>query len=83
MKRKLAILAALVVLAFGLSLIAGKTWIPPQIWFSGDPRVAIIVELRLPRALLGLARGRGADLEELGHGRGTTDRSRGHRERAE
>ena len=57
MNRKLALLAALVILAFGLSLIAGKTWIPPQIWFSGDPRVAIIVELRLPRAILGLALG--------------------------
>ncbi len=54
---KLALLALLVVLAFGLSLIAGKTWIPADAWFSADPRFAIIVELRLPRALLGLAIG--------------------------
>ncbi|MDB5704564.1 MAG: transporter permease [Sphingomonas bacterium] len=57
MKRRLALLVLLVVLAFALSLVAGKTWIPPQAWFSPDPRFAIIVGLRLPRALLGLAIG--------------------------
>jgi iron complex transport system permease protein len=57
MTRKLAFLIGLVVLAFGLSLIAGKAWVPPAAWFSPDPRFAIIVELRLPRAILGLAIG--------------------------
>lgn len=57
MKLKLALLVTLVMLAFALSLVAGKTWIPPGAWFSGDPRWAIMVELRLPRAILGLAIG--------------------------
>ena len=57
MTRKLALLIGLVALAFGLSLVAGKTWVPPSAWFSPDPRFAIIVELRLPRAILGLAIG--------------------------
>ena len=53
MMRKLASLVVLVALAFGLSLVAGKAWVPPSAWFSPDPRFAIIVELRLPRAILG------------------------------
>jgi iron complex transport system permease protein len=57
MKLKLALLALLVVLAFGLSLVAGKAWVPVSAWFSTDPRWAIIIELRLPRAVLGLAIG--------------------------
>ena len=57
MTRKLAFLIGLVVFASGLSLIAGKAWVPPSAWFSPDPRFAIIVELRLPRAILGLAIG--------------------------
>ena len=54
---KLAALAALVVLLFGLSLVAGKVWVPADAWFSGDPLWRIVVELRLPRAVLGLAVG--------------------------
>ena len=50
---KLAILAALVVAAFALSLIAGKQWLP----LDGDAARAIMIELRLPRALIGLALG--------------------------
>lgn len=50
-------LTGLVVLAFALSLVAGKLWVPLSAWGSGDPRWWIIVELRLPRALLGLAIG--------------------------
>jgi iron complex transport system permease protein len=42
---------------FALSLIAGKVWVPPDAWFSGDPRWTIIVELRVPRAVLGAALG--------------------------
>lgn len=57
MKPKLFLLALLVGAAFALSLVAGKTWIPPSSWFSADPRAAIMIELRLPRALLGLAIG--------------------------
>jgi len=60
--RRLALLAALVVAAFLLSLIAGKYWIPPAMWFSPDPRWAIVTELRLPRAILGLTLGAGLGL---------------------
>jgi len=62
MTRRLASLAALVVAAFLMSLIAGKYWIPPAIWFSPDPRWAIVTELRLPRAILGLTLGAGLGL---------------------
>jgi len=54
---KLALLVALVVVLFAASLIAGKVWVPLAAWGSGDPRWPIIVELRLPRAVLGLAVG--------------------------
>jgi iron complex transport system permease protein len=54
---KLAALTLLVVLLFALSLIAGKVWVPISAWFSVDPLWWIIVELRLPRAVLGLAIG--------------------------
>jgi iron complex transport system permease protein len=50
-------LTLLVALLFAGSLIAGKVWVPPAAWFSHDPRWWIIVELRLPRAMLGLAIG--------------------------
>ncbi|MHA6719035.1 FecCD family ABC transporter permease [Sphingomonas sp. RS6] len=50
-------LAALVALLFAGSLIAGKFWVPLSAWFSHDPRWWIIAELRLPRAILGLAIG--------------------------
>jgi len=42
---------------FVLSLLAGKVWVPPADWFSGDLGSIIMVELRLPRAILGLAIG--------------------------
>ncbi|MDQ2878591.1 MAG: iron ABC transporter permease [Pseudomonadota bacterium] len=57
MRARLLLLAGLVVLAFVLSLAAGKVWISPGWWLSGDPRAAIITELRLPRAILGLVLG--------------------------
>lgn len=57
MKAKLTILLLAVVFAFLFSLAAGKAWVPPSAWFSPDPRFAIIVELRLPRAILGAAIG--------------------------
>lgn len=53
----LALLGALTAAGFLLSLVAGKVWVPLSAWGSDDPRWWIIVELRLPRALLGLAIG--------------------------
>lgn len=50
-------LALLVLLGFGLSLAAGKVWVPLSAWTNGDPRWWIIADLRLPRAILGLAIG--------------------------
>ena len=58
--RRLPVLVALalvLLIGFGFSLTAGKIWVPLSAWGSGDPRWWIIVELRLPRALLGLAIG--------------------------
>jgi iron complex transport system permease protein len=57
MRRKLAWLGLLVAAAFALSLMAGKLWIPPAVWFGHDANAAILFELRLPRAVLGLAIG--------------------------
>lgn len=53
----LALLTGLAVLLFAGSLMAGKVWVPFSAWFSSDPRWWIILELRLPRAILGLAIG--------------------------
>ncbi len=50
-------LALLVAALFGLSLMAGKAWVPLDAWWSGDPRSAIILDLRIPRAGLGLLLG--------------------------
>ena len=50
-------LAVLVTLLFAGSLMAGKAWVPFGAWFSADPGWWIIAELRLPRAVLGLAIG--------------------------
>ncbi|RYY39454.1 MAG: iron ABC transporter permease, partial [Sphingomonadales bacterium] len=50
-------LAALVALLFVGSLMAGKAWVSFDAWFSAEPGWWIIVELRLPRAVLGLAIG--------------------------
>lgn len=50
-------LALLVVLLFFASLMAGKAWVPPSVWFGGDDRWWIVFELRLPRAILGAAIG--------------------------
>lgn len=48
----LLLLAGLAVLLFGLSLISGRVWVPPSAWASADPRWWIILELRVPRAVL-------------------------------
>ncbi|MDB5694899.1 MAG: transporter permease [Sphingomonas bacterium] len=54
---KLTAVTALVALLLVLSLGAGKVWVPPTAWFGSDPLARIIVELRMPRALLGLLLG--------------------------
>src|SRR3546814_13316702 len=54
---KLAVLAVVVVVLFGASLMAGKLWVPFSAWWSADPLCRIILELRLPRAVLGLVLG--------------------------
>jgi len=51
------LLGLLVVAGFGLSLVAGKVWVSPDLWGSDDPRAWIIAELRLPRAILATAIG--------------------------
>jgi iron complex transport system permease protein len=53
-----ALLAA-IILAAGLSLLAGKVWIAPMELLAGDERWAIIAELRLPRMMLALLIGAG------------------------
>jgi iron complex transport system permease protein len=51
------LLMILTVAAFLLSLMAGKVWIWPTTWLSDAPDGWIFLELRLPRALLGLGIG--------------------------
>jgi len=46
-------LAALVALLFGLSLLAGKVWLAPSLWLEPGPARWILLDLRLPRAILG------------------------------
>ena len=50
-------LALLAAALFAGSLMAGKAWVPLDAWWSGDPRWAIVTQLRLPRAVLGLLLG--------------------------
>ncbi|ONF95528.1 FecCD family ABC transporter permease [Sphingomonas jeddahensis] len=50
-------LALLVAALFAASLLVGKAWVPLDAWWSGDPRWAIVTQLRVPRALLGLLLG--------------------------
>jgi iron complex transport system permease protein len=49
-------LGLLVIVLAGLSLMAGRVWVPWSAWVSWgqDPRWAIIFELRVPRTLLGI-----------------------------
>ncbi len=49
---KLTLTFALIT-AFFLSVISGKVWIAPELWFSDTPDGWIMTELRLPRAILG------------------------------
>ena len=57
MTRLSAWLALAVVLAAMLSVAAGKVWVPLDAWTAADPRAIIIVELRLPRTVLGIVVG--------------------------
>lgn len=50
-------LLPLLILAFLLSMMAGKTFIPPTEWLGGGAEGLIMAELRLPRAILGLSIG--------------------------
>lgn len=52
-----ALLFLLTLAAFLLSLMAGKVWIWPTSWAAGNADGWIFLELRLPRALLGLCIG--------------------------
>ncbi|WP_445192159.1 FecCD family ABC transporter permease [Sphingomonas sp. Tas61C01] len=54
---RLGMLATLVAMLFAMSLLCGKTWVPPVAFFSDDPRWWIILQLRLPRAVLGCTLG--------------------------
>lgn len=55
-KRLLVYCGLLVMLALlsGLSLLAGRVWVPLSAWNASDPRWAIIIDLRVPRTILGL-----------------------------
>ncbi|KQV57250.1 MULTISPECIES: iron ABC transporter permease [unclassified Caulobacter] len=50
------VLAALLVVLFGLGLCAGRVWTPWSAWTShgADPRWAIVFGLRLPRTILAI-----------------------------
>jgi iron complex transport system permease protein len=54
---KLLAMGALVMLLVALSLGAGKVWVAPTAWFGPDPLARIILELRLPRAILAVLLG--------------------------
>lgn len=59
MLRRIALYAGLLVLLAvlaGLSLIAGRVWVPLSAWnvASSDPRWASIADLRVPRTILGM-----------------------------
>ncbi len=50
-------LASALVIAVALSLMAGRVWIPFDHWLSGDLKSLIIIDLRLPRACIGICIG--------------------------
>lgn len=55
-------LAILVAALFALSLLAGKVWLPPADFFHAGPAAWIVLDLRLPRAILALFIGAGLGL---------------------
>lgn len=52
-------LSAALIAVMGLSLLTGRVWLSPLDWLAGDTRALIILELRLPRAVLGCVIGAG------------------------
>ncbi|MDP1619249.1 iron ABC transporter permease [Phenylobacterium sp.] len=54
-----AVLTAALVVLSSISLIAGKVWVPWDVWLTPDvdPRWAIVFELRLPRTILAIVVG--------------------------
>lgn len=50
----LSLLCGALFIATIISMLAGKIWISPMEFLSGDQNAAIIFELRLPRTLLGV-----------------------------
>ena len=52
-------LSAALIAVMGLSLLTGRVWLSPLDWLAGDSRALIILELRLPRAVLGCFIGAG------------------------
>lgn len=58
-RRRLILMFAALLAAMALSMLAGKVWLPAQAWHVTDPRWLIIIELRLPRTLLGAIVGAG------------------------
>ena len=52
--KRLPRLTLLLITAFVLSLVSGKVWIAPAMWFTDTPDGWIMAELRLPRAILGM-----------------------------
>lgn len=54
-----AILAIALIIAMIASMAAGKVWVSPAAWLGDDISALIIMELRLPRTILGAAIGAG------------------------
>jgi iron complex transport system permease protein len=48
----LVLLTLLLLLGFVASILAGKIWVPFDLWLADEPRGWIITQLRLPRAIL-------------------------------
>ena len=58
MSARLSAMLIMAVAAFALlSLLAGKVWLPPEALLTSGPTRWILIELRLPRMLLGIAIG--------------------------
>ena len=57
--QRLALLLAALLAAMALSMLAGKVWLPATAWQASDPRWLMVMELRLPRTLLGAVVGAG------------------------
>lgn len=56
------LLAGLLAVAMAASLFVGKVWVPVSAWAGDDPRLLIIIELRMPRIVLAAIVGAGLGL---------------------